>query len=92
MVVYKPPKYPILKQEMIKPHSTVFYSTPFVTKTNGHSEWFVIDHSRYSSVAVIEDLHTATLRGSLLQKEVAVHLAEKGIFTGYVYESSAVSL
>lgn len=64
-------------------------STPFVTKSGGHSEWsttgddgIIIDLSRYASVDVNEDSHTAKLKGSILQKDVAVHLAEKGVFTG----------
>lgn len=63
-------------------------STPFVTKSGGHSEWstigshgIIIDLGRYSAIDVDAVSHTAALRGSVLQKEVAVHLAEAGVFT-----------
>ena len=62
---------------------------PFVPKSGGHSEWstigkngIVIDLSRYSGIEVDADSQTATLTGSVLSKEVAVRLAEAGMFTG----------
>lgn len=64
-------------------------STPFVVKSGGHSLWstiggegVIIDFSRYSSIHVDAEVRTAALRGSVLTKEVAVKLAEQGLFTG----------
>ena len=64
-------------------------SIPFVTRSGGHSEWstigsqgFIIDLSLYSGVEINEEARTATLRGSILAKPVAVALAEAGMFTG----------
>ena len=64
-------------------------SVPFVTKSGGHSEWstigsngIIIDLSRYSGIEVDAGVSTATLKGSVLSKEVAVRLAEAGMFTG----------
>jgi FAD/FMN-containing dehydrogenase len=63
-------------------------SVPFVTKSGGHSEWstidqsgIIIDLSKYASITVDKDNLRATLRGSILSKQVAVALAEKGLFT-----------
>lgn len=63
-------------------------------KSGGHSEWstigshgIIIDLSRYSAISVDAASHTAALRGSVLQKEVAVHLAEAGVFTGTSLDS-----
>ncbi|MCJ1405309.1 hypothetical protein MMC11_008536 [Xylographa trunciseda] len=59
-----------------------------VRTAGGHSEWspigsdgVVVDLSRYSSIQVDAEAQTATLRGSVLSKEVAVRLAEAGLFT-----------
>lgn len=64
-------------------------SISFVTKSGGHSEWstigeygIVIDLSLYSGIEVDADAYTATLKGSILTKAVAVRLAEAGMFTG----------
>jgi len=64
-------------------------STPFVTKSGGNSEWstidsegVVIDLSRYSGIEVDAIAQIATLKGSVLSKEVAVRLAEAGMCTG----------
>ena len=64
-------------------------STPFVAKAGGCSEWstigedgFVIDLTRYSSVEVDRKAQTAIIKGGVVQKEVAVRLAEVGLFTG----------
>jgi FAD/FMN-containing dehydrogenase len=42
----------------------------------------IIDLSRFSGVEVDSEAKTAVLRGSILSKQVAVALAEKGFFTG----------
>ena len=62
---------------------------PFVIKGAGGSEWstikddgFIIDLARYSSVTVDAQARTATIRGGITQKEVAVALAEERLFTG----------
>lgn len=67
----------------------VTYSIPFVAKSGGHSEWstigsngIILDLSRYSGVEVDAQSHTAMLKGGVLSKEVAVALAEQGLFTG----------
>lgn len=64
-------------------------SIPFVAKSGGCSEWstiggngLVIDLSHYSSMEVDAKARTATIRGGVTQKEVAVRLAEEGLFTG----------
>ncbi|CAI6338931.1 unnamed protein product [Periconia digitata] len=63
-------------------------SVPFVTKSGGHSEWstidssgIIIDLSKYSSIEVNAAEQKATLRGSILAKQVSVALAEVGLFT-----------
>ncbi|KAI1288525.1 hypothetical protein F5Y03DRAFT_401742 [Xylaria venustula] len=63
-------------------------SVPFVVKSGGHSQWstigehgIVIDLSKYSAVSVDADARTATLKGSVLAKDVAVALAAEGFFT-----------
>lgn len=62
---------------------------PFVIKSGGHSEWstidgsgVIIDLSKYAGVEVDSQTQTATLRGSILSKEVAVALADVGLFAG----------
>lgn len=62
---------------------------PFVTKSGGHSTWstigndgFVIDLSKYLGIEVDSEGPTAKLRGSILSKAVAVHLADAGYFAG----------
>jgi FAD/FMN-containing dehydrogenase len=62
---------------------------PFVTKSGGHSLWstigeegIIIDLSKYSGIKVDASGQRATLRGSILSKDVAVALAEAGLFTG----------
>jgi FAD binding domain len=64
-------------------------STPFVARSGGHSEWstigkngVIIDLGRYKSVEIDEVNQTAILKGSILSKEVAVALADAGMFTG----------
>lgn len=64
-------------------------SIPFVAKSGGCSEWstiggngLVIDLTHYSAVEVDAKARTATIRGGVTQKEVAVRLAEEGLFTG----------
>ena len=64
-------------------------SVPFVVKSGGCSEWstigksgLVIDLTDYSAVSVDDEAQTATIRGGITQKEVAVRLAEEGLFTG----------
>lgn len=64
-------------------------SIPFVAKSGGCSEWstiggngLVIDLSHYSSMEVDAEARTATIKGGVTQKEVAVRLAEEGLFTG----------
>ncbi|KAI8623538.1 hypothetical protein F5Y19DRAFT_481571 [Xylariaceae sp. FL1651] len=63
-------------------------SVPFVTKSGGHSAWstigedgIVIDLSKYSGIEVDATSNKATLRGSVLAKEVAVTLPAEGFFT-----------
>ncbi|KAG8528310.1 uncharacterized protein KY384_007227 [Bacidia gigantensis] len=63
-------------------------SIPFVTKSGGCSEWstigddgFIIDLTLYSSVEVNAEARTATIKGGVVQKEVALRLAEQGLFT-----------
>jgi hypothetical protein len=65
---------------------------PFVIKSGGHSEWstiddngIIIDLSRYTGIKVDSEAQTATLRGSISLKEVAVALADDGLFTGELY-------
>ncbi|KAF2787641.1 FAD-binding domain-containing protein [Melanomma pulvis-pyrius CBS 109.77] len=62
-------------------------SVPFVIKSGGHSEWstidgsgVIIDLSKYAGVEVDARAQTAILRGSILSKEVAVALADAGLF------------
>ena len=64
-------------------------SVPFVPKSGGHSEWstigdngFVIDLALYSALEIDKKARTATIRGSVLSKSLAVALAENGLFTG----------
>ena len=70
-------------------HWAVESGIPFVIKGAGGSEWstisdngFIIDLGRYSSVTVDAQARTATVRGGITQKEVAVALAKEGLFTG----------
>ncbi|OCL05429.1 FAD-binding domain-containing protein [Glonium stellatum] len=63
-------------------------SVPFVTKSGGHSEWstidesgVIIDLSKYSGIDVDPEARKATLKGSILSKQVAVALANAGLFT-----------
>jgi FAD/FMN-containing dehydrogenase len=65
------------------------FSVPFVTKSGGHSQWstigedgIIIDLSKFSGVEVDSVAKTATLKGSVLSKDVAVALAAEGFFTG----------
>ncbi|KAL1866667.1 hypothetical protein Daus18300_006611 [Diaporthe australafricana] len=62
-------------------------SVPFVIKSGGHSTWssigkhgFVIDLSNYSGIELEDQGPVAKLRGSILSKDVAVHLADAGYF------------
>lgn len=64
------------------------YSIPFVTKSGGHSQWstigsegIIVDLSLFKGIAVDSASGTATLKGSILTKDVAVALAETGLFT-----------
>ncbi len=64
-------------------------SIPFVVKGGGCSEWsttdengLVIDLTHYSAIQIDAKTRTATIRGGVVQKEVAVRLAEEGLFTG----------
>lgn len=64
-------------------------SIPFVTKSGGHSQYstigsngIIIDLTRYSGVKVDKAAKTATLTGSVLNKQVGVALANEGLFTG----------
>ncbi|KAL4935941.1 hypothetical protein BDV06DRAFT_233829 [Aspergillus oleicola] len=64
------------------------FAVPFVVKSGGHSGWstigeegIIIDLSHYTGVHVDVDTKTATLSGGVLSKEVAVHLAQAGLFT-----------
>ncbi|KAI0159887.1 FAD-binding domain-containing protein [Hypoxylon sp. FL1284] len=64
-------------------------SVPFVTRSGGHSEWstigddgVIIDLSKFKGVDVNVSNKKATLRGSILSKQVAVALADAGFFTG----------
>jgi FAD/FMN-containing dehydrogenase len=68
------------------------FSVPFVAKSGGHSQWstigengVVIDLTKFAGVDVDTVAETATLKGSVLSKDVAVALAAKGFFTGKVY-------
>jgi FAD/FMN-containing dehydrogenase len=61
----------------------------FVTKSGGHSTWstiddhgIIIDLAKYASIDIDVESQSATLRGSILSKQVAVALAEAGLFTG----------
>ncbi|EAT82263.1 hypothetical protein HBI56_238390 [Parastagonospora nodorum] len=63
-------------------------AVPFVTKSGGHSEWstidqsgIIIDLSKYSGIDIDAVGCKATLRGSIVSKQVAVALAEQGLFT-----------
>ncbi|KAF2656261.1 FAD-binding domain-containing protein [Lophiostoma macrostomum CBS 122681] len=63
-------------------------TVPFVAKSGGHSTWSTIDEtgvivdlSNYSGIEVDVEAHTATLKGSIVAKQVAVALAEHGLFT-----------
>ena len=67
-------------------------SIPFVARSGGHSEWstigkdsVIIDLGQYKSDEVDVTSRTTTLRGSILSKEVAVALADAGLFTGELY-------
>jgi FAD/FMN-containing dehydrogenase len=69
-------------------------SVPFVIKSGGHSEWstidssgVIIDLSKYAEVEVDSKAQTATLRGSILLREVAVALADVGLFAGEFHRS-----
>ena len=64
-------------------------SIPFVAKSGGCSEWstvggdgVVIDLTLYSAIEVDAKAQTASIKGGVLQKEAAVHLAKEGLFTG----------
>lgn len=64
-------------------------SIPFVAKSGGCSEWstiggngLIIDLTHYSAVEVDLKSRTATIKGGVSQKEVAVCLAKEGLFTG----------
>lgn len=64
-------------------------AVPFVAKSGGHSTWstigkegFIIDLSNYSGITVDSHGSVAKLRGSILSKSVAVHLADNGYFAG----------
>ncbi|ROW15212.1 hypothetical protein VPNG_03071 [Cytospora leucostoma] len=63
-------------------------SVPFVTTSGGHSNWstigddgFIIDLSKYTGIEVDAHGPTAKIRGSIVTKSVAVHLADAGYFT-----------
>ncbi|RDW83797.1 FAD-binding oxidoreductase [Aspergillus mulundensis] len=67
---------------------TLASSVPFVPKSGGHSRWstigqegIIIDLSLYADIHVNPGNSTATLIGGVLNKEVAVRLAESGLFT-----------
>ena len=58
-------------------------------KSGGHSEYstigsngIIIDLSLYKGIEVDRTSGTATLKGSILTKDVATALAEAGYFTG----------
>ncbi|TVY32060.1 FAD-linked oxidoreductase [Lachnellula subtilissima] len=64
------------------------FSVPFVMKSGGHSEYstigsngIIIDLSLYKGIEVDKNSGTATLKGSILTKDVAIALAEAGCFT-----------
>lgn len=68
---------------------TVKSSIPFVAKSGDCSGWstigdngFVVDLSHYSAIEIDAKARTATIRGSVVQKEASVRLAEEGLFTG----------
>ena len=68
---------------------------PFVTKSGGHSTWstigahgVVIDLSNYKGIEIDVNSRTAKLKGSIVAKEVAVALAEHGLFTGRFHASA----
>ena len=62
---------------------------PFVTRSGGHSEWstigesgIIIDLSKYHGIDIDKANRKATLKGSILSKQVGVSLAAAGFFTG----------
>lgn len=68
-----------------------------MTRSGGHSEWstigkegVIIDLTQFSGVEVDAEAKTAVLRGSILSKQVAVALAEAGLFTGMYIHSIIV--
>lgn len=67
------------------------FSVPFVPRSGGHSEWstigedgIIIDLSKYKGIEVDAPNRKATLKGSILSKQVAVALADAGFFTGKI--------
>jgi hypothetical protein len=71
------------------------FSVPFVTKSGGHSQWstigedgIIIDLSNYAGIDVDTVAKTATLKGSVLSKDVAVALATLGFFTGETHHDT----
>ncbi|KAK7992146.1 FAD binding domain-containing protein [Apiospora saccharicola] len=63
-------------------------SVPFVARSGGHSEWstigengVIIDLSKYHGIEVDVAGRKATLKGSILSKQVASALADAGFFT-----------
>ncbi|KAI2464397.1 hypothetical protein F4781DRAFT_425595 [Annulohypoxylon bovei var. microspora] len=71
-----------IKKTAVKP------SIPLVTKSGGHSEWstigddgIIIDLSKYSGIKIDAAAKRTVLKGSILSKEVAIALANAGIFT-----------
>lgn len=83
------PSLSVLNSLLFQVRWAVQNSIPFVTKSGGHSTWstigsegFIIDLSNYSGTTVDSLGPFAKLRGSILTKAVAVHLAEHGYFAG----------
>ncbi|KAI1819812.1 hypothetical protein F4861DRAFT_543576 [Xylaria intraflava] len=80
-----PDSQPLIQKTVRWAHQA---SVPFVTKCGGHSQWstiggdgIIIDLSKYSGIDVDVVGKKATLRGSILTKEVSVALAAEGFFT-----------
>ncbi|KAH7382520.1 hypothetical protein DE146DRAFT_623490 [Phaeosphaeria sp. MPI-PUGE-AT-0046c] len=80
---------PVSEEQILKTVQwAVEFKVPFVTKSGGHSTWstidrhgIVIDLTRYAGIDVDVEKKQATLKGSILSKEVSVALADARLFT-----------
>ena len=73
-------------------------NVPFGAAAEGHSPWstvkkvVVIDLSRYKGISIQVNIHTATVWGGILIKELQVALCEFGQFSGMIRALSHLEL